>query len=280
MGNDCDIERCSSPQDKTGAKISREEINVRVTGPEQVDLVVIDLPGIIHQGEGKEEVQNMIDDYIKKPQTLIMLVSEAKQDTELVTALGMARKHDPEENRTMRVLTKFDNFDSEDAKKRAVDWVCKGSCAGDDPDGDVMMAFDGSSTGGFPTSEDSLLAPHAVICAPGGKAYDAEEEAQELHDNLGLPVTHSGIASLKERLPGIYAKLINTNLDSALKQVMDKLMAAHAALNKIGAAAPSADFMVMECHKVGTMPYCIRSYCYNTMKMDLRNCIRMEKETM
>jgi len=97
-----------------------------VSGPEQVDLVVIDLPGIIHQGAGKAEVAALIEEYVKSPQTLIMLVSEAKQDTELVTAIGTARQHDPAGHRTVRVLTKFDNFDSEDAKERACEWVTGG----------------------------------------------------------------------------------------------------------------------------------------------------------
>ena len=31
-------------------KISRDEIRVKVCGPEQIDLVVVDLPGIINEG--------------------------------------------------------------------------------------------------------------------------------------------------------------------------------------------------------------------------------------
>jgi len=46
-----------------------------------------------------------------------------------VTAIELARDADPSESRTMRVLTKFDTFDSEDAKERARQLVCHGSNA-------------------------------------------------------------------------------------------------------------------------------------------------------
>ena len=39
-------------------------------------------------------------------------MSEAKQDDELTAALNLAAKHDPTGKRTLRILTKFDNFDS------------------------------------------------------------------------------------------------------------------------------------------------------------------------
>ena len=86
-------------------KISQEEIRVKVRGPDQPDLVVIDLPGIINAGEGKEATRELIHRYIKDDQTLILLVSEAKQDSELTGAIDMAKKFDPRLNRTLRVLT-------------------------------------------------------------------------------------------------------------------------------------------------------------------------------
>jgi GTPase SAR1 family protein len=89
-------------QAQGNVKISKDEIRVRVRGPQQVDLIVIDLPGIINQGEGEAETKELIDKYIMKDQTLILLISEAKQDDELTTAIALARKADPEGNRTLR----------------------------------------------------------------------------------------------------------------------------------------------------------------------------------
>lgn len=46
---------------ESGKKVCTKEILVRVTGPEQIDIIVIDLPGIIHTGEGKAETRQLIN---------------------------------------------------------------------------------------------------------------------------------------------------------------------------------------------------------------------------
>ena len=78
----------------------------------QDDLDIVDLPGIIHNGPGSADTIRLIDKYVRSEQTLILVVSEAKQDDELTAALNLAAKHDPTGKRTLRILTKFDNFDS------------------------------------------------------------------------------------------------------------------------------------------------------------------------
>lgn len=65
---------------RENVKISKNEIRVRVRGPDQVDLIVVDLPGIINHGEGEREARQLIQKYIRIEQTLILLVSEGKQD--------------------------------------------------------------------------------------------------------------------------------------------------------------------------------------------------------
>jgi len=97
--------------------VSSQEIRIRATGPNQMDLVVIDLPGIINADEGRDTTRELICNYIEKPQTLILLVSEAKQDEQLASAVDLAKKFDPHLLRTMRILTKFDIFDSDLAKE-------------------------------------------------------------------------------------------------------------------------------------------------------------------
>jgi interferon-induced GTP-binding protein Mx1 len=107
-------------QRKSSSKISTREIRVCVCGPTQINIMVIDLPGIIHNGPGQAEAKSLIDNYIKKKQTLILLVSEAKQDDEGCAAIGMARAWDQDGERTLRVFTKCDTWDSRAAKERLV----------------------------------------------------------------------------------------------------------------------------------------------------------------
>jgi GTP-binding protein EngB required for normal cell division len=91
-----------------GKKVDGEAIRVHARGEDLHDMVLVDLPGIIHSGEGKEEVLAMIRKYIEPEETLIIVVTEAKQDEEGALALSLAAEYDPTGERTLRVLTKCD----------------------------------------------------------------------------------------------------------------------------------------------------------------------------
>jgi hypothetical protein len=68
--------------------------------------IIIILPGMINAGEGKEATSELIRQYVKQEQTLILLVSEAKQDKELTSAIDLAQEFDLHLIRMLRVLTK------------------------------------------------------------------------------------------------------------------------------------------------------------------------------
>jgi len=206
-----------------GKNISETEINIKVGGKDLIDIIVVDLPGIINVGAGKEETRKLIAKYIKPEQTLIFLVSEAKTDAELISAVELSKEVDPDYIRTMLVLTKFDNFDTDEAKNRAVNWILK--------------------------EEENELGPHAVIASPGGKEYDRIKEEEELK-TLDLPQTRSGIAALKERLPTMYAKLIQTNLPGLRDKIEKKILDAEKVLTTIGKEPVDSTFLIKKCQEV------------------------------
>ena len=43
-----------------------------VVGPEQMDIILVDLPGIIHVGDCKEDVKNLINKYVRSKRSLIL----------------------------------------------------------------------------------------------------------------------------------------------------------------------------------------------------------------
>ena len=207
-------------------KISMTEIRIRVCGPTQVDLIVIDLPGIINQGKGESETKQLINKYIEKEQTLILLVSEAKQDDELCTAIGMIKQVDPDGARTLRIYTKCDNFDSNEAKVRMSQRVC-------------------SSIQASPK-----LHPHAVICRlNGGQTYDDHEEKCCL-EPLDLPEEAAGMASLKARLPPLFAELIQNNIPKLERVVMEVIQSTRVGLRDVGEEPLSHDAMLRQCQMV------------------------------
>ena len=209
-----------------GPKVSQTEITLRISGPEQVDIQIVDLPGIIHNGDGTDEVKSLINSYIKSPQTLILLVSEAKQDGELTAAIVFAAWHDPACARTLRVLTKFDTFDSEDARVSATSLV-KAGCA-------------------------EPLGPHAVVCRPqGGEKYDEELEREDFEASAGeLPGGRTGVEALKERLPDLFTTLIRTNLKGLELSARDRIKQCEAELRKLGEKPLSETGMLRECQRV------------------------------
>jgi GTP-binding protein EngB required for normal cell division len=203
-------------------KISQDEIRVKVCGPEQIDLVVVDLPGIINAGDGQEDTHNLICQYIKDQHTLILLVSEAKQDKELTGALDLANKFDPTCHRTLRLLTKFDTFDSPDAKATAVGLIKE--------------------------QLSSKLGAHALVCRSAGGDYDTKEESKVL-SAAEVPEKRAGVDTLKDRLPSVYAELMRTSLPGLKKKAQDELRDAKKSLETMGQPIDKIT-MILHCQSV------------------------------
>ena len=192
-------------------QVDPNPIEVKAEGPDCKNLVLVDLPGIIHSGEGRSEVREMIRKYIAPKETLIIVVTEAKQDTEGAEANEFIKEFDPDEERTLRVLTKFDNFDSEQSKERAVEMV----------------------------SRVDTLSPHAVICRPKGEAYDQIKEDTELAQ-FGLPQERSGVTTLQERLPRLLDDRIRTNLPRLRENILQELNRSIIELERLGSSPPDS----------------------------------------
>mmetsp|Transcript_21901 Transcript_21901/g.65671 ORF Transcript_21901/g.65671 Transcript_21901/m.65671 type:complete len:750 (+) Transcript_21901:40-2289(+) len=97
---------------------STESIIVRLTSPESPDLTVVDLPGIIRtvtRGQDAEIVNNvnqLIDEYLKQERTIILAVIPSNQDVATVDILERAQRVDPQGERTLGILTKPDLIDA------------------------------------------------------------------------------------------------------------------------------------------------------------------------
>ena len=198
--------------DVKGTTVTEEPVTIEVEGPDCENLTLVDLPGIIHDNaQTKTAVVSMIKKYIEPNQTLVLVVTEASKDDEMHTALTLARQFDPEGERTLRVLNKFDVFDSDESRKRAQDLVCK--------------------------TQNEPLGCHAVVCRPDGKEYQAHEE--EKHKWDGVPEHSFGIEALQKRLPVLLSDLIRKNLPTLRQQIRDVKQEKRRVLEKIGETPPS-----------------------------------------
>ena len=141
-----EIQATIAPGEK---EVNSTPITLYAEGDEFEDLVLVDLPGIVWNSSKKDDVIEMIKKYISPNESLILVVTEAKQDEETAHALELAKTFDPNEERTIRVLTKYDMFDSEESKERANEII----------------------------SQVSQLSPHAIVCRPNGNVYSDGEES-------------------------------------------------------------------------------------------------------
>ncbi|XP_077534360.1 dynamin-1 shibire isoform X1 [Haemaphysalis longicornis] len=97
--------------------ISSVPINLRVYSPHVLNLTLVDLPGLtkVPVGDQPADIENQIRDmilqFIRKENCLILAVTSANQDLATSDALKLAKEVDPEGLRTIGVITKLDLMD-------------------------------------------------------------------------------------------------------------------------------------------------------------------------
>lgn len=100
----------------TNKGITWEQIVLKVYA-DTFDLTFIDLPGITKVPVGDqpdnidEQIHDLILDYVKQPNSIILAVVTANTDPSTSESLQIARKMDPDGLRTIAVVTKLDLID-------------------------------------------------------------------------------------------------------------------------------------------------------------------------
>lgn len=98
--------------------IDETEIHLRIYSPKVVNLTLVDLPGITKnpvedQPENiEQQIEDIIMKYISKENSLILAVSCANVDIANSDSLKLAKRVDPNGERTLAILTKLDLMDS------------------------------------------------------------------------------------------------------------------------------------------------------------------------
>lgn len=210
--------------------IVADEIRLRVRGPDVLDIILVDLPGLIESAPDnvtddelkslKRQLTSVIGNYARRPETLLAVVQMANEDIERVPAVRLAHEFDPTGTRTFKILNKFDKIDSMLNKKRAV--ACVNDGAGSD------------------------YGPHALIRrTEDGDMKDAGEEIAELQA-LGVRDERGGIAQLKARLEQMFARLIDVNLPNLHKSIDVRLAQAEKLLDGVGREETPAHEMLRD----------------------------------
>ncbi|KAI4877136.1 hypothetical protein NFI96_026490 [Prochilodus magdalenae] len=100
-----------------GVGICDDLITLEIMSPDVCDLTLIDLPGIARvpvKGQPDDigdQIKNLIQSFIKKSETINLVVVPCNVDIATTEALKMAQEVDPEGQRTLAILTKPDLVD-------------------------------------------------------------------------------------------------------------------------------------------------------------------------
>ncbi|XP_051803822.1 zinc finger and BTB domain-containing protein 49 isoform X2 [Acanthochromis polyacanthus] len=100
-----------------GVGISDELISLEIASPDVPDLTLIDLPGIARvamKGQPEDigdQIKSLIQKFIKKQETISLVVVPCNVDIATTEALKMAQQVDPDGERTLGILTKPDLVD-------------------------------------------------------------------------------------------------------------------------------------------------------------------------
>ncbi|RDW92727.1 dynamin family protein [Aspergillus mulundensis] len=99
---------------KNGPAFAADVLRIEITGPIGLQLSVVDLPGLISVvSEEQNEndvvmIHDMVTSYLQSSRTIILAVVQASNDFANQCIIRMARKHDPEGQRTVGIITKPD----------------------------------------------------------------------------------------------------------------------------------------------------------------------------
>uniref|UniRef100_A0A3Q0RHP9 Interferon-induced GTP-binding protein Mx n=1 Tax=Amphilophus citrinellus TaxID=61819 RepID=A0A3Q0RHP9_AMPCI len=111
------IEEAQNEMAGVGVGISDELISLEIASPDVPDLTLIDLPGIARvavKGQPEnigDQIKRLIQRFIKKQETISLVVVPCNVDIATTEALKMAQQVDPEGERTLGILTKPDLVD-------------------------------------------------------------------------------------------------------------------------------------------------------------------------
>lgn len=105
--------------DSKGKAFSSDSLRIEVTGPIGLHLSIVDLPGLISvPGEEQSEedvavVVEMVTAYVRSSRTIILAVLQAGNDMANQMIIKIAKRYDPEGQRTVGIITKPDLINHE-----------------------------------------------------------------------------------------------------------------------------------------------------------------------
>jgi len=218
--------------------IVNKAITMEVYANSCPDLTLIDLPGITkvplkgsdHGDDIEEVTKSMARAYCADEMTIILCVIQANMDLSTSDALQMARKLDPQGERTLGVLTKVDLMDrGTDALK-----ILQNE--------EIPLRYGYVAVKG--RSNQDIKAGMTIK-----EGLQLEREFFERHPvykNVDNPRETLGVDALTYKLTNILNKHIKKNLPTIVQVIKEKMEACDSRLNQLGMPLPIASEAKMQ----------------------------------
>lgn len=215
---------------ENGSAFSRHVLRVEVAGPGKPKLTIVDLPGLIHSAN-KEQSENdkdliteLVESYVSNARSIVLAVVSAKNDIANQIILSTTRKHDPDGQRTLGLITKPD--------------LLKG---GSQSEAQFIELANNANI-------NLRLGWHVVKNRDyddRDSSADDRDKAEQMFFEKGkwsqLPRDIVGVKTLRERLSRVLLVQVKKHLPTLVDDVRQKLAQCQAEMDKLGTSRSTVD---------------------------------------
>ncbi|PMB65575.1 Interferon-induced GTP-binding protein Mx3 [Beauveria bassiana] len=191
---------------------------------------MVDLPGLFRARSGDQTLEEatvvsaMVQNYAKRPRSIILAVVSAKNDFALQEITEVARKLDPNGTRTLGLITKPDTLDAGSDSEAAYVKLAQNKDVRFRLGWHVLKNRDYEMRGASSTERD---------------ASEAEFFRQGIW--AAIDVEHVGVASLRPRLSNVLRDQILQQLPSLLRDITSEIVDCDAQLQRLGTPRATVD---------------------------------------
>lgn len=207
---------------RSGNAFSEDRLRLTLTAPDIIQLTIVDLPGLIHSPNKKQNVEdismisNLVNRYMKQERSIILAIVSAKYDHAIQAVIERSREIDPLGRRTLGIITKPDKLDEGSGSEEAFIGLAKNESHHFDLGWHVVRNL-GENENPATTNRD-------------------ETERAFFRDTKWCSVdpARTGIEALQEHLSHILFFQIKRELPKLIKEIGFKLAASRRELEKLG----------------------------------------------
>ena len=213
--------------------VNKEPIYLRILAKNIPNLTLIDLPGLTmvactDRGQPKDikqQIRDMVGNYISSPKSIILAVMPARTDLEADIALDLIKEYDPRGERTIGLLTKVDLMnENTDISSYLENKVSK----------DLQMKYGYFAIRNRTTKEGLEISLH--------EGYIKEREFFRKHTIYGkMSTSNLGIPNMTNKISEILIHNIKDSLPHLLNKIENKITDVKKILNDLGTSIPNTE---------------------------------------